>query len=271
MWILESAAPYLQLDLAVFPEAKVKRLLERYADVETIVVGVRSLLFAPNIHSEAQDLMVKGLKIFLSVALQSLKQLKFVLHVSPVAVTDHLRAQTFWNERRSLPDLSEYRAPYDLFKRRSEVAISEICQQHDITCCHWRLSAIFSDQSICIQCRALDMQSRVGSYLPEKIDCNSSANVCRAIDAILARAERTTDDIKEAYYYTRPLSLANPVGYGYYLQEFRKAAGILAIAVPLWVVSCFVAFVSFVERVYWSSVRRRSRLFTSSLRSRSLL
>jgi len=257
LWATEHGIPYYSLDLTVLPkQAKVAEFLfERYPNIETIVVGVRPLLFAAHIHTRYHEFMVTGLQTLLGMACRSLKTLKFVLHASSVAAVDHLQAQVLWNESSShpLPDLSSYKAPYDLFKRRCEEEITEVCQhQYNIPCCHLRLSAIFSDEYGCIQCSALELQCRVGCYLPLRIDCNSSANVSRAMDAILSRAEQrqaqsshgtegNVNNIKTVYYYTRPFLLNQPVAYGYYLQEFRKAYSMYFVSVPVWLVTYFVA------------------------------
>lgn len=253
-WVHEHSVPYAPLNFTRITDAQVTSLADEFPNIVTIVVGVRPPLFAAYTgNTRMYDPMVQGLAVFLNGVCTRLKELQFVLHVSSVAVANHLQSQEFWTENtNAFPnDLSEYRAPYDRFKRRSEEEITAICERHQIQCCHLRLSAIFSDESSCIQCSALDLQCRIGCYLPLSIDCNSSANVSRAIDLILARAERrndtgisddTTRTIKTVYYYTRPLSLERPVPYGYYLHEFRKAYQMtFALWIPASLVTCFVA------------------------------
>lgn len=251
-WVQEQSIPFVSLDLTRITDAQVAALVNRFRNIATIVVGVRPLLFAPYTrNTRVHDPMVRGLEIFLNGVCNRLKeQLKFVLHISSVAAANHLQSQEFWSETDTAfpQDVSGYRAPYDRFKRRSEEEITEICEKHQVPCCHLRLSAIFSDEASCIQCSALELQYRIGCYLPLAIDCNSSANVSRAIDLILARAEKQHDgdgrvsSIKTVYYYTRPLSLER-VPYGYYLQEFRRAYRIYSFWIPVWVVTWFVTFV----------------------------
>jgi hypothetical protein len=166
--------------------------------------------------------MLLGIKTMLQQAV-SLGSLRFVLHISSVAAVDHLRSQQFSSEDDEIPSLSEYTAPYDIFKQNCEDAISRICGEAKIPTCHLRLSAIFSDDLACIQCSALELQRRIGPYLALPIDCNSSANVSRAIQVILVGQSRNEPEtIQSVYYYTRPLLLPRPVPYGYYLKHFDK-------------------------------------------------
>jgi hypothetical protein len=280
---LESTPPewvknaYVQCDLTTLTDQQATFLLERYPDISTIVIGVRPLLFAPYTHNTGvSENMLRGIQVLLSHACTRLENLRFVLHISSVAAADHLRSQHFVSEETSSssssssssstnttlpPPLSEYKAPYDRFKRMSEDVITEICEQHHdrVQCCHIRLSAIFSDTVSCIQCSALDLQSRIGCYLPLAIDSNSSLNVSRAIHAILGRSSESSADeaisnnIQSLYYYTRPLALERPVPYGYYLQEFRNAYQLqyTSIWIPVWIVTWFVAAVHWLA--YWNA------------------
>jgi hypothetical protein len=193
--------------------------------------------------------MLEGIHTLLEQAVLT-GNIQYVLHISSVAALNHLRAQKFVKEDDPIPPISEIQASYDLFKRKSEHVIETVCQGANIAYSHLRLSAIFSDDRACIQCRALELQCRVGCYLPIPIDCNSSANVARAIQAMVSRAQQPDTNNETAYYYTRPLLLDRPVPYGYYLETFRQAYGVhngtSSIWIPVWIVTWFVAFVHWV-------------------------
>ncbi|KAL3941316.1 MAG: hypothetical protein SGARI_000644 [Bacillariaceae sp.] len=219
---------YMSLDLTNLTVKSAQRFLlkdttSRYP-VTNMIIGVRPLLFDKYIFTDQTDYMLKGLKIFLEQAVVQLSSLDYILHISSVAAADHLREQCNAEEQDPLPPLSEYHAPYDRFKRGSEDVITKICQgdgdenTKQISCCHLRLSAIFSDDRSCIQCSALDLQARVGCYLPLAIDCNSSLNVAKAINLLLNEAAigRGSPDhalqrpLSQVFYYTRPLDLKEP-------------------------------------------------------------
>eukprot|EP00797_Seminavis_robusta_P026340 Sro477_g150750.1 n/a (470) ;mRNA; r:24886-26607 len=188
---------------------------------------------------------------------QEASKLRLVLHVSSVAAMDHLRTQHFVSEAEDYPPIIEYKAAYDKFKRHCEECITSIVHKANegrtttnISVCNIRLSAIFSDEKSCIQCSAMDLQARVGCYMDLAIDCNSSVNVSRAMYAVMERVssnnqEGTTKQIQPVYYYTRPLSLEQPVPYGYYLQEFRRAHQMeyTSIWIPVWVVAWITALI----------------------------
>jgi hypothetical protein len=276
-----SSIRYVQCDLTkLTTEDAAKKILndDEYGSVTKIIIGVRPILFGAYNDLEASRAMVQGIQTLLRSSCCDCdarsgqkNTVKFVLHISSVAAADHLRTQSFASEDDPIPPLSEYTAPYDLFKRNCEDVVSTICNNNNndddygtinnssIPYCHLRLSAIFSDDPKCIQCSALGLQARAGCYLPNPIDCNSSRNVARAIAAILERSGVDDDDddvddaknkksinsIRPLYYYTRPLQLKRPEPYGYYLETYRKAYGIegffAAVWIPVWVVTWFVA------------------------------
>jgi hypothetical protein len=236
---------YISLDLTTVTIQSIDNILTQHNNITSMVVAIRPLLFDRYIYTDTADNMAAGLQLFLERATQELPSLQFVLHISSVAAADHLRAQSFGKENDLLPPLSEYRAPYDRFKRCSEDVVTNICQNANIVRCHLRLSAIFSDDRSCIQCSALELQARVGCYLPLAIDCNSSLNVSRAIELCLNQTSLEKLQPSQTFYYTRPLPLRQPVPYGYYLNEYRTAYGIhkTSIWIPVWMVTWFVAFV----------------------------
>jgi hypothetical protein len=254
---LESSPPtwmpvschYVSCDLTTVTDNHARTLLQQYAnDITSIIVGVRPLLFAPytSASNNNTNSLLHGVQKLLRVlARPSTSKLQLVLHISSVAAMDHLRTQSFVSESEPYPPIDEYQAPYDKFKRLCEEIISEIFDNHSETAvCHLRLSGIFSHGTSCFQYRALQLQSRVGCFLPQPIDFNSSLNVSHAIKALLEHATRDATKIRPVYYYTRPLSLKQPVPYGYYVQEYRKAYQLdNSIWVPVWVVSCLVAMI----------------------------
>jgi hypothetical protein len=137
---------------------------------------------------------------------------------------------------------SDLEAPYDRFKRACEEVIERLTI---VPTTNLRLSAIFSDDPRCIQCQALEIQSRIGSYLPQCIDCNSSRNVAAAIRLILVQQEQK-QQLASYYYYTRPAQYLQPIPYGQYLVHYRRAYELWwYIWIPVWLVRAFV------EAVHW--------------------
>ena len=257
---LESSAPewvtsddcgcdFVSCDLTGMSEARAQEIFQRsYSgmNISKIVIGVRPKLFTANIRDPTPRKMLEGIEILLRYACRNHK-IDFVLHISSVAAADHLREQVYVSEFVPLPPKSEYTAPYDSFKRDSEDCITEICNDHRVPHCHLRLSAIFSDDPSCIQCSALGLQSRIGAFTPIAIDCNSSLNVSKAIRALLMEASKEKPKIRTVYYYTRPLHLEQPVPYGFYLQEFRKAHSITTFS--FWIPFCLVTW--FTGILHW--------------------
>jgi len=262
-WIRGQGISYVQIDLANLTDDESLIFFEQFsANITSIVVGVRPLLFAPYIDKLHSERMVKGIQKFLCHACAELEDLEFVLHISSVAIADHLRSQHFMSETDPHPPLSECKASYDIFKRRSEEEITGICGQYQIPFCNLRLSAILSDDVSCIQCSAMNLQGRIGCYFRHPLDFNSSVNVSRAIDLIISRSEMIGDEIdsendtdetldrsspkaiQQVYYYTRPLLLPRPVPLGYYLEEFRKAYQLeyTSVWIPCWIVAWLIAF-----------------------------
>ena len=170
---------YVSCDLTTLTDSKARDILDKHGGITNIIIGVRPLLFTAYTKTSVQQKMLEGIKTLLHHQALTLGTIRlFVLHISSVAALDHLRTQQFMSEEDAIATLSQYTTPYKIFKRNCEESISNIIcrQQSKIPVCHLRLSAIFSDESTCIQCSALDLQCRVGCYLPLPIDCNSSAN-----------------------------------------------------------------------------------------------
>lgn len=260
---------YIPLDLIGLCSNDVTQLLEQNIDqndktsISSIVVAIRPQLFDKYIFSNMADRMVEELEVLLRQLFQRLPLLNFILCISSLAAADHLRTQSFANEKDPDPPLLEYSSPYDRCKRQSEGIIAELCRKRQLSSTHLRLSAIFSGDFGCIQCCALGLQARVGCYLPLAIDCNSSLSISMAIYVLLEKVRcQKQQQQQSVYYYTRPLTLTKPVPYGYYLTEYRKAYDIqqFSLWIPVWIVTSFVRLV----HVFASCMRlgsRRNRKF----------
>ena len=174
-----------------------------------------------------------------------------VVHVSSIAVVDHLRAQRLDDEDTPLPPIESYKGDYDVFKRRSEEIINDAAAaghggRPPVRVVHLRIGAIWSNGPTrnCIQCSALKLQWPFAVYSPVHMDCNSSRNVCLALSAILAslaaggenhnnsrtnrRGASQNRNQARVYYYTRsskqPAARAGgPCAYGDYLMAYRRA------------------------------------------------
>lgn len=251
----------------------------KHPDITSIILGVRPSLFAAystyttatttgfdgNDDSDNDSVktkepdnnqrMIQGMERLLQEACKSLVNLQFVLHISSVAALDHLKTQRNVKEvddpkqctlHYPVP-LTEYKASYDIFKRQCEERIAAVCFQRKVADCHIRLSGIFSDDPNCFQFQAMDLQRRVSSYMPQSIDCNSGANISRAIHCLLLRSEQSepnTPNMQRIYYYTRPLLLPKPVPYAYYMHQYRISNNIgdlTSIWLPIWFYTGFVA------------------------------
>mmetsp|Transcript_9391 Transcript_9391/g.13350 ORF Transcript_9391/g.13350 Transcript_9391/m.13350 type:complete len:353 (+) Transcript_9391:129-1187(+) len=223
--------------------------------IETIILGIRAPLVhgggvsfsSSNNHHE--ELLV-GVEALIKTAIA--KGVKHILHISSVAAADHLRVQRQVTENDPLPPLESYKAGYDIFKRKSEDIISNICHNNNMmNYCHLRVSAIFSDDVGCIQCNALLLQSRLGSYLTTPIDCNSGRNISAAVRLVLKRWKESPErNIQSIYYYTRPT--LHPVPYGDHLVDYRAAYNIhYAIWIPVWIVEAFVGLVHVLVSHTW--------------------
>jgi hypothetical protein len=144
-------AQYLSIDLAKLDKIKAQPFFHHYDNIQTIIVGVRPLLFAAYANAPRVPLlMLEGIHTLLEQAVLT-GNIQYVLHISSVAALDHLRAQKFVKEDDPIPPISEIQASYDLFKRKSEHLIETVCQGANIAYSHLRLSAIFSDDRACIQ------------------------------------------------------------------------------------------------------------------------
>jgi hypothetical protein len=189
---------------------------------------------------------------------------RLVIHISSVAAVHHVIPHQMKRESDPDPASHELHNPYDRFKRASEELVERVVQKcnndYDInsidkssdgipcwTYTNLRLGAIFSDDPNCIQCSALALQARVGSYLTVPIDCNSSRNVACLLHVILKSCLPPQEksciaySLRPFYYYTRPTLYQQPVPYGQFLVDYRRAHDIYwAIWIPVVMVQVFV-------------------------------
>uniref|UniRef100_A0A6S8UGX8 NAD-dependent epimerase/dehydratase domain-containing protein n=1 Tax=Ditylum brightwellii TaxID=49249 RepID=A0A6S8UGX8_9STRA len=223
---LESSANAIQCDLTEMTKDKPKAIFDEAQQknnkpVNKIVIGVRPSLLTPTFRDSTPMKMLQGIEMILAHACRE-ENIDFVLHISSVAAADHLRNQVFISEKVADPPLPEYTAPYDVFKRASEEVISKVCQQNSVRYTHLRISGIFSDNDKCLQCNVFRLQALLTPFVPTPIDHNSSLNVSRAIRSLL-NVNHSSEMLQTMYYYTRPLALAEPVPYGYYVHEYKRA------------------------------------------------
>jgi hypothetical protein len=208
--------------------------------VDTLVFGVRApLVFGSQ--TRHLDLLSK-VKSLIEHAQAS--GVQCVLHVSSVAVMDHLVAQDNVSEVDPLPPLAKYKGQgtsYDYFKRMCEDLISEVCEAKRMEYCHLRISGIFSNPS-CIQMSTLKMQAYIGVNIQNSIDFNSSLNTCVAMSLIMTRMRAPKKTNKHpcarVYLYTR--STPKPVSYGDLILSYRNAHSIAGLWLPMWVMTLFL-------------------------------
>jgi nucleoside-diphosphate-sugar epimerase len=173
-WLLPAHTSFVKLDL--LSRASMSTLMARALEVsalkvDTLVFGVRApLVFGSQ---------TRHLDLFANV--RSLIEhahaagVQSVLHVSSVAVMDHLVLQANVNESHPLPHPSHYvgkgggKGSYDFFKRMCEDLISEVCEEKGMEYCHMRISGIFSNPG-CIQMSTMKLQAYVGFNIQTAID-----------------------------------------------------------------------------------------------------
>jgi hypothetical protein len=137
---------------------------------------------------------------------------------------------------------------------------------HKSNTVHLRVSAIFSDSHACIQCGALQLQSRLGpATMPLRIDCNSGRNIAYAIHLLRERMTKKSA-MAPVYYYTRPYKGQSGVGawtYGDYLDQYLQAYQIryLRLIVPFALLSYFTLFVHWI--VYQTPLHKWSGVAVS--------
>jgi hypothetical protein len=237
-WQLPSGVEFVLLDL--FSEESVETLWDRLPrKCDALVLGVRlSLVWA----GTEQVKLTTHLKLLLRGAAKA--GCRAILHISSVAVADHVVSQHNACEDDPLPALDAYHSEYDRFKRLSEELVDQTCEELSATASaservwwsHLRISGIFSNDEACI-------------------DFNSSHNVAHAILLLLSRMHQSATGGASAttavalpqrtlYYYTR--ATAEPVPYGQHVADYRAAHGVwYGIFFPGWVFHLFVSIVRF--------------------------
>ena len=195
---------------------------------DTLIFGVRlSLVWA----GTKQATLATHLRLLLRGA--CLSGCRTVLHISSVAVANHVVAQHNVSEDEPLPLLSVYSSDYDRFKRLSEDLIDAECSAAvcSMSWSHLRISGIFSNDAACIQCTAVRNQALVSCYSRTCIDFNSSRNVAMAIALLVERLRAFitgrvgVQPPRRIYYYTR--ATPSPVPYGQHVADYRAAHGIV--------------------------------------------
>eukprot|EP00039_Didymoeca_costata_P029117 m.23335 g.23335 ORF g.23335 m.23335 type:complete len:364 (+) comp7490_c0_seq2:267-1358(+) len=192
--------------------------------VTTCVFGIRlSLVHGGKNHVH----IIPNVKSFLKELLQldnSHVKIIRLLHLSSVAVVDHLQAQHLITEDAPLPMLQQYNGPYDIFKRSCEEIIEDLCTQYKLPHSNLRLSGIFSNDKNCIQMGAMELQSIVTHRSPNLLDMNTSYNVSLAILLLLGKLQSNPSAVKRVYYYTR--DTIEPKEYISYLLLYREVHNI---------------------------------------------
>ena len=262
-WNLPPTVEFVKLDL--LSEASTATFWQRLPSaVDALILGVRlSLVWA----GCRQSALTQHLHQLLLGASMSAAGCRAVLHISSVAVANHVVAQRNVGEDAPLPKLDAYRSDYDRFKRLSEDIVDAACTAapERMAWTHLRISGIFSNDPACIQCTAVRNQSRVSCYSSTCIDFNSSSNVAHAIALLLPRLAATSampspegshPPPERVYYYTR--ATADPVAYGSLVADYRAAHGIwFALWLPS---SLYVGVVGVLraacERLPWERTRR---------------
>jgi hypothetical protein len=252
-WRLPARAEFVKLDL--FCEESVRTLWARLPRrCDALVLGVRlSLVWA----GTEQVRLTSHLQLLLTGAAAA--GCSVMLHISSVAVADHVVAQHNVSEDDPLPALDAYHSEYDRFKRLSEELVDQTCGGLARTAAggalrwsHLRISGIFSNDEACIQCSAVRNQALVSCYSHTCIDFNSSHNVAHAIALVLERMHSSGKvrggegaaplPQRTLFYYTR--STAQPVPYGQHVADYRAAHGIwYGVFLPGWIFTTFVALV----------------------------
>ena len=239
-WSLPDGATFVELDL--MSEKSVATIFSRLPHpVEALVLGVRlSLVWArPEQHEQLAQ------HVGLLVQLAAWHGCKSVLHISSIAVADHVTAQHLVREDDPVPPLEELSSPYDRFKLRCEQIVDATCTKNAATVKVWvnlRLSGLFSNDPACIQCTAVRRQWLLSVRSLAAIDFNSSRNVSMAIALVLERMH-TASSMEAAprppnhslgasassegftgghlFYYTR--STKEPAPYWYHVRDYRRA------------------------------------------------
>ena len=233
-WQLPPDVKFVSLDLS--SEDSVRTLFERLPHrVDSIIFGVRASLVYGTAEEHGQ--LTNNLGLLLRCAAAA--GVTSMLHISSIAVADHVTTQHLVRESDPVPPIDEIPSPYDRFKLRSEQVVDEICGSEGSPFSVWthlRISGIFSNDPQCIQCTAIRRQALASLATTACIDFNSSRNVGHAIALVLERqyASSHPEDVshlctetkyvgRQLYYYTR--CTEGPTPYWRHVSDFRRANG----------------------------------------------
>ena len=234
-WCLPADVSFVELDLLC--HESVRTLISRLPSpgrVDALVLSVRlSLVWS---RAEDHERLAEHVGDLVRVAASC--GCKTVMHVSSIAVADHVTPQHLISESEPTPPADALPSAYDRFKARSEAAVDGACAGASgvRAWTHLRISGIFSNDPRCIQCTAVRRQARLGLRQQEAIDFNSSRNVCHAIALVLGR-HRTGGARgprgRAVFYYTRPAGA--PVPYWRHVDAYRRAHRVrIALWLPRW-------------------------------------
>ena len=232
-WPLPDDVAFVELDMA--SEASVRTLFLRLpTGIDAIIFGVRASLVWGR--PEEHETLSKHLDLLLHSAAAA--GCTSVLHISSIAVTDHVATQRMIRETDETPPIEQIQSPYDRFKLRSEHVIDAACASEPKfnVWTHLRISGIFSNDPRCIQCTAVRQQALVSLAAEACIDFNSSRNVGYAMALVLERMLEADEAFsgRRLYYYTR--CTPEPTPYWRHVSDFRRANAIwYGLWIPSWV------------------------------------
>ena len=240
LWTLPSDVPLVELDLT--SEASVKSLFARLPhNVDSIILGVRlSLVWS---RPEQHEKLCQHIGLLLESAAEH--GVTSILHISSIAVSDHIVAQHLVTEDDPVPPVNQLSSPYDRFKLRCEQIVDDFCPRRPRrikTWVHLRLSGLFSNDPACIQCTAVRRQWLLSVRSKAAIDFNSSKNSGRAIALLLERMHAATRPSstsavdfhgRQLFYYTR--ATPQPVPYWHHVRDYRRAHSVwYGLFLPGW-------------------------------------
>ena len=223
-WDLPSDVPFVPLDLS--SEESVRTLFSRLPHaVDAVLFGVRASLVYGT--ADEHERLANNLGLLLRVAASA--GVTSVLHISSIAVADHVTAQHLVRESDPVPSLDQIASPYDRFKLRSEHVVDDVCGAPGspyMVWTHLRISGIFSNDPRCIQCTAIRRQARFSVATGACIDFNSSRNVAHALALVLERqhASDAAYSGRQLFYYTR--CTQDPQPYWHHVRDYRAANGL---------------------------------------------
>ena len=232
---------FVELDLT--SEESVSTVFSRLKEpVDALVLGARASLVwsSPDEHER----LSRHLALLLQEAAKH--GVTSVLHISSIAVADHVVAQHLVREDDPVPPVEALSSPYDRFKLRCEQIVDASCAANSDRIKVWthlRISGIFSNDPECIQCTAIRRQGLISVRSVSAIDFNSARNAANALALILERMHAATGPSnktgrgfsgRQLFYYTR--STQEPVPYWHHVRDYRAATDMrYGLFLPAWV------------------------------------